>query len=315
MAALPVPDDPNLLAGARPAEDAAVYKVTADLAVVATVDFFTPIVDDPTTYGRVAAYNALSDIYAMGANPLLALSVVGFPYKELDDEVLVAVVRGGAEACAAEGVALAGGHTVRAPELLFGLAVVGTAHPARVVTKGGVRPGDALVLTKALGTGVISTAVKAGDCPEDVARGAEASMLTSNRLASAAMVAAGARGATDVTGFGLLGHAWEMAEASAVGLRFFASRVPTLPGALAVAERYIPGGLYENKKFVAPHLKVAPDVGAAMLNLLHDPQTSGGLLIALPADRARALAAELGPPAAVVGEAFAAPAPTLEVVN
>ncbi len=279
------------------------------------MDFFTPIVDDGYTYGRIAAVNALSDVYAMGGRPFLALNVAGFPEGELPEEVLVAILKGGADACAAEGVTLAGGHTVRSPEVLYGLAVLGFVDPARVVTNGAARPGDALVLTKALGTGVIATAVKAGACPPETAAAAEAAMLVSNGAAAAAMTAAGALCATDITGFGLLGHGWEVAAASGVGVRIKASQVPTLPGARELATRYVPGGLVENRKFVAPHLTVAAGVDEATVNLLADPQTSGGLLIALPAARATALAEGLGAPARIIGEVYEAPRPALEVIN
>lgn len=307
--------DERLLAGAAGAEDAAVYKLSDDQALVATVDFFTPIVDEPYTYGRIAAINALSDIYAMGGAPFLALNVVAFPYAELPEEVLVALLQGGAASCREEGVLVAGGHTIRSPELTYGLAALGFVHPARVVTNAAARPGDELVLTKALGTGVIATAVKAGDCPPATAAGAEASMLASNGPASRAMVAAGIRCATDVTGFGLLGHGWEVARASGVGIRFYASRVPLLAGARELALNYAPGGLTENQRFVAEALTAAPDVPAATLNLLADPQTSGGLLVAVPGGAGAAFARQLGAPAAVVGEVFAADTPRLDVVN
>jgi len=312
---LPTFDDANLLVGTRSPDDAAVYRMDAGPALVATVDFFTPIVDDGYTYGRIAAINALSDIYAMGGRPFLALNVVGFPLGELPEAVLGEILKGGANACLAEGVALAGGHTVRSPEVLYGLAVLGLVDPARVVTKRGARPGDALVLTKALGTGILATALKAGDCPAAAARAAEVSMLTSNRVAAAAMLEAGAVCATDVTGFGLLGHAWEIAQASGVGVRFRAGDVPALPGAREMAGRYAPGGLRENRKFVAPHLVTGPGVDEDTVNLLADPQTSGGLLVALPPERAAALAERLGEPARIIGEIIEAPTPALEVIK
>jgi selenide,water dikinase len=314
IAELPVPEHPQLLAATRYGEDAAVYKINDEQALIATVDFFTPIVDEPYDYGRIAAMNALSDIFAMGGTPFLALNVVAFPHGKFDDAVLVDILKGGAATCAAEGVLLAGGHTVKSPDILYGLAALGLIRPDRIVTNGGAKPGDALVLTKALGTGIIQTTVKAGDCPPEAEAAALESMLQSNRAAAAAMTAAGAICATDITGFSLLGHALEVARASEAGIRFFASRVPRLPQALEFADTYVPGGLIKNLKYVEPHLSVAPDVSYAMVNLLADPQTSGGLLVALPPERAEAYAAEVGEPAAVVGEVFAS-APTLEVVS
>ncbi len=313
MAQLPVPEHPLLLAATRNAEDAAVYKIDDERALIATIDFFTPIVDEPYDYGRIAAVNALSDIYAMGGEGFLALNVVAFPYGKLDDEVLVAILKGGAATCVAEGVLLAGGHTVKSPDILYGLAALGFVRPDRVVTNDRAKAGDALVLTKALGTGVIQTAQKRGDCPPETEAAALESMLLSNKAAAAAMVAAGAVCATDVTGFGLLGHALEVAAASSVGVRIFASKVPRLPQALEFAATHVPGGLKTNRKFVEPKISVAPGVDDAMVNLLADPQTSGGLLVALPPDRAEAYAAEVGGAATVVGEVFASPAAALEI--
>ena len=314
MAELPIPDHPLLLAATRNGEDAAVYKINDEQALVATVDFFTPIVDEPYDYGRIAATNALSDIYAMGGEPFLALNVVAFPHGKYPDDVLVTILKGGAAACTAEGVLVAGGHTVKSPDILYGLAALGFVRPDGIITNAGAKPGDALVLTKALGTGVIQTAVKAGDCPAETEAAALESMLQSNRAAAAAMKAAGVVCATDITGFGLLGHVLEVARASEVGVRFFASRVPQLPRALEFAETYVPGGLVTNLKFVEPSLNVAPGISHAAVNLLADPQTSGGLLVALPPERAAAYAATVGGPAAVVGEVFAS-APTLEIVS
>ena len=314
MAELPIPDHPLLLAATRNGEDAAVYKINEEQALVATVDFFTPIVDEPYDYGRIAATNALSDIYAMGGEPFLALNVVAFPHGKYPDDVLVTILKGGAATCTAEGVLLAGGHTVKSPDILYGLAALGFVRPDDVITNAGAKPGDALVLTKALGTGVIQTAVKRGECPPETEAAALESMLRSNKAAAAAMKAAGVVCATDITGFGLLGHVLEVARASEVGVRFFASRVPQLPQALEFAETYVPGGLINNLKFVEPSLNVAPSISHAVVNLLADPQTSGGLLVALPPERAAAYAAAVGGPAAVVGEVFAS-APTLEIVS
>jgi selenide,water dikinase len=313
VAQLPVPEHPLLLAATRNAEDAAVYKIDDERALIATVDFFTPIVDEPYDYGRIAAINALSDIYAMGGEAFLALNVVAFPYGNLDDDILVNVLKGGAATCVAEGVLLAGGHTVKSPDILYGLAALGFARPDRIVTNDRAKAGDALVLTKALGTGIIQTAQKRGECPPETEAATLASMLLSNKAAAAAMVAAGAVCGTDVTGFGLLGHALEVANASSVGVRIFASKVPRLPQALEFAATYVPGGLKTNREFVEPKIVVGPGVDDAMVNLLADPQTSGGLLVALPPDRAETYVAEVGGAAAVVGEVFASPAAALEI--
>ena len=315
LAELPAPEHPMLLAATSYGEDAAVYKINDEQALIATVDFFTPIVDDPFDYGRIAAMNALSDIYAMGGKPFLALNVVAFRYGDLPDETLKQILKGGAATCEQEGVLLAGGHTVTSPDILYGLAALGFVHPDRVITNDRAKAGDALVLTKALGTGVIQTAVKMGECPPEAAAAARAGMLASNGKAAAAMVEAGVVCATDVTGFGFFGHALEMARASGVGIRVFASRVPTLPGALELADTYVPGGLVKNLKFTEPHVDAADGVGPAMMNLLADPQTSGGLLVALAPDRAAAYAAAAGPPAAVVGEVFEAATPVIEVLS
>jgi selenide,water dikinase len=304
-----------LLASTNYGEDAAVYKINDEQALIATVDFFTPIVDDPYDYGRIAALNALSDVYAMGGVPFLALNVVAFRYGDLPDETLKQILKGGAAACEQEGVLLAGGHTVTSPDILYGLAALGFVPPDRVITNGRARAGDALVLTKALGTGIIQTAVKRGECPPETEAGARASMLASNKKAAAAMVAAGVVCATDVTGFGFLGHGLEVARASGVGLRVFASRVPVLAGALELADTYVPGGLVKNLQFTRPYVDVAEGVAPAMVNLLADPQTSGGLLVAIAPDRAAPFAAAAGPPAAVVGEVFATAAPGIEVVR
>ncbi len=315
LAELPPMEHPLLLAATNYGEDAAVYKVNDEQALIATVDFFTPIVDDPFDYGRIAAMNALSDIYAMGGKPFLALNVVAFRYGDLPDETLKRILKGGAATCGQEGVLLAGGHTVTSPDILYGLAALGFVRPDRVITNDRAKAGDALVLTKALGTGVVQTAVKMGECPPEAAAAARAGMLASNGKASAAMVEAGVVCATDVTGFGFFGHALEVARASGVGIRVFASRVPTLPGALELADTYVPGGLVKNLDFTEPHVDVADGVGPAMVNLLADPQTSGGLLVALAPDRAAAYAAAAGPPAAVVGEVFEATPPVIEVLS
>ena len=291
LASIPrVPND-HVLVGFDTADDAGVYQLTAELALVQTVDFFTPIVDDPFIYGAIAAVNALSDVYAMGGRPISALSILAYPANgDLDD--LERILQGGAEKMRAADCAILGGHSVADDEIKFGYAVTGTVHPARVKANAGARAGDALVFTKRLGTGVISTALKRGIARDADVEASIASMLTLNRSACEAMLAYDVHGCTDVTGFGLIGHAREMALASGVTLEIEVDRLRFLPGALEYARLgAIPGGLKNNREFascaVAMQREVPPEVDA----LLYDPQTAGGLLIALPEADAAALAA------------------------
>ncbi len=253
------------------------------------MDFFPPLVDDPATFGAIAAANALSDVFAMGGRVLFALSVAAFP-EELPPAVMAAIVRGAAEVVREAGGTLAGGHTIRDPEPKFGLAVVGVAHPDRLLRKGGARPGDVLLLTKPLGTGLLVSGTRQGrTAPADL-EATITSMRRLNRGAAEVLVAAGIRAATDVTGFGLLGHGLEMARASGVRLVFDAAAIPALPGALALATAGVEtGGAAHNRRFVAPALEVAAGVTPPLVALAHDPQTSGGLLAAVPPDAVRAL--------------------------
>jgi selenide,water dikinase len=276
------------------------------------VDFFTPIVDDPYTFGQVAVANALSDVYAMGGTPLCAMNIVCFPAKAMPIEVLREILRGGLEALREAETVLAGGHSIDDPELKFGLAVTGTIHPARIWTKGGARAGDRLVLTKPLGTGVVNTAVKREQASAAAVAAAVASMRMLNRRAMELLREGEVHACTDVTGFGLLGHACEMIEGAAVGFRLEAASVPLLPEALACAEAGLkPGGLARNREFRAPLVDVDPAVPAPLVDLLYDPQTSGGLLAAVPPSRATALVAALraaGLDAAAIGEVVSEPA-------
>jgi selenide,water dikinase len=292
LAHLPAPpDDPDILVGHAGMDDAAVHRLSDDLAVVASVDFFTPMVDDPDVFGAIAATNALSDLYAMGAEPLLALAVACFP-RDGDPDVLGAVMRGGARVAAEHGCPVLGGHTVDDPEPKYGLSVLGTAHPDRLMTNAAGRPGDRLLLTKDLGVGIAVTAARDGD--PSALPAAVASMLASNREASAAAVAHGVRCATDVTGFGLLGHLREVASASGLAARIDPDRVVALPGVMALARAgHVPGGGGRNRDFLAGWLDLDPSLPEEMLALLTDPQTSGGLLIAVAAERVDALARAL----------------------
>lgn len=295
---------PDLIVGLSRPDDAAVYRLTDDLAIVQTVDFFPPVVDDPYLFGAIAAANAMSDVYAMGGEVLLALNIVGFP-EDLDPAILARILLGGAEKVAEAGGVIAGGHTLYDAEPKYGLAVTGAVHPARVFRKSGALTGDALVLTKPLGTGIVLTAARAGDDAADHAVAAITSMLALNRHPSHLAREARAHAMTDVTGFGLLGHAHEMAAASAVRFEIAASQVPALPGALDYAARgIVTGGAGRNREGLVAHVEIDAGVDAAFEDLLFDPQTSGGLLIALPVAAAEALVARLHAdalPAAIVG--------------
>ena len=286
---MPRNDNPNVLVGFDTNDDAGVYRLSDELALVQTVDFFTPIVDDPFTFGAIAAANSLSDVYAMGGAPISALSIVAYPGSG-DPEVLSAILHGGLEKMREAACAVIGGHSVNDPEIKFGYAVTGTVHPGRVKTNAGARPGDALVFTKALGTGVIGTALKRGIAEEASVNAAIESMLTLNRDACRAMLAFDTHSCTDITGFGLIGHAREMAVASGVTLAIESAAVPLLPGALGAARAgAIPGGLKNNMDFASCAVEIAADIDPGLLQLVYDPQTSGGLLIALPEQQAPAL--------------------------
>jgi selenide,water dikinase len=271
----------GLIAGLNPPDDAAVHLVAPDLAVIGTVDFFPPIVDDPRTYGEIAAANALSDVFAMGGKVLFALSVAALP-EDLPRDAFRAILDGAASVVREAGGILAGGHTIRDPEPKYGLAVVGVAHPDRLLRKGGARPGDVLVLTKPLGTGLLVSGRRQGRTSDVDLAAAVESMRRLNRAASEALTEAGVAAATDVTGFGLLGHGLEMARAAGVRLVFEGEALPVLPGALDLARAGVEtGGAAHNRRFVASSLAVADDVPPELVTLAHDPQTSGGLLAAV----------------------------------
>ena len=305
LATLTPPTHPNLLVGTETGDDAAVWRLDADRALVATTDFFTPVVDDARTWGRIAATNAVSDVYAMGGRPLFALNIVAWPSDALPPELLGEVLAGGAEAARDCGFAVVGGHTIDDPEPKYGLAVVGEVHPDRILTNAGLRPGDALVLTKPLGVGIATTAVKAGTAPPALVEAAIAGMCTPNAAAAAAALAAGATGCTDVTGFGLLGHLRKMAAASGVDAIIETTAVPVLPGAREQADAgIVPGGTRRNRQWVDEVLDVDPGVTETDVLLLADAQTSGGLLFGAVPAAAAAAVAELrahGSDAAVIG--------------
>ena len=291
LGAEPAPDE--LIAGLQPPDDAAAYRVSDDLAIIGTVDFFPPLVDDARTFGEIAAANAMSDVFAMGGRVLFALSIAAFP-EELPRDVLAEVFGGASAKVREAGGTLAGGHTIRDPEPKYGLAVIGAAHPDRLLRKGGARPGDALILTKPLGTGVLVSGSRQGrTTPTDLATAIEG-MRTLNRAASEVLVANGLTAATDVTGFGLLGHGLEMARASGARFVFEAEALPALPGALDLARAGVEtGGAAHNRRFVANELAVGAGIPADVVTLAFDPQTSGGLLAAIDPDRVEAVVGEL----------------------
>ncbi len=275
----------NLIAGLAPPDDAAVYRIGDDLAVIGTLDFFPPLVDDPRTFGAIAAANALSDVYAMGGRVLFALSIAAFP-EDLPRGVLAEIFAGASAKVREAGGTLAGGHTIRDPEPKYGLAVIGAGHPDRLLRKGGARAGDVLLLTKRLGTGILVSGHRQGRTSDGDLANAVDQMLTLNKRASEVLVESGVVAATDVTGFGLLGHGLEMAQAAGTRLVFEAVALPALPGALELARDGVEtGGAAHNRRYVAPSLALAAGVPRELVALAHDPQTSGGLLAAVPPER------------------------------
>lgn len=290
----PPPRAARLLVGPDTWDDAGVYRVSARLALVQTVDFITPVVNDPFAFGRIAAANSLSDVYAMGARPKTALSIVAFPADTEDPVVLREILRGGLAALRAADVLLLGGHTVRDPEIKFGFAVTGEVDPRRVVTNARARAGDLLILTKPLGTGILATALKQRRLTGRVEGILTRQMASLNRAAAEAMVSTGASAATDVSGFGLLGHAFNVARASRKTIRFFSAVIPTLPQAIEFVEQGVaPRGLAQNEAYMVGKASFAPSVPLALRRILVDPQTSGGLLIAIAPSRASRLLARL----------------------
>jgi selenide,water dikinase len=289
-----------------------VVRLDGETALVHTLDFFSPVVDDPFTFGQIAAANALSDVYAMGGTPLAAMNIVCFPAGS-EIPLLRQILRGGLDRVREAGALLVGGHTVDDPEIKYGLAVTGTVHPDRILTNAGARPGDGLVLSKPLGTGILATALKRGRATDAMVEAMTASMIRLNRRACEAATARGAHGATDITGFGLIGHAHEMARASGVAIRIDTAAVPFLEGAPGSArEGLVPGGTRRNAKHFSCHVDGADALPPTLLDLLYDAQTSGGLLVSLPADEADGCAAAMRSAgdagAAVVGEVLDGPA-------
>jgi selenide,water dikinase len=289
MSMLPPVTDPDLLVGSDTLDDAAVYRLTADIALVQTVDFFTPVVDDPFDFGRIAAANALSDIYAMGATPLTALNIVCYPSEGLPLEVLAEILRGGAHTAALAATTIVGGHSIDDPEPKYGMAVTGLVRPGEQLTNSGAQPGDALLLTKPLGTGIVATAIKRGIAADDIAAAATESMAALNRSAAEVARACGAHAATDVTGFGLLGHLSELCQASDVSATLWYERLVFLPGVAALAQQgIVPGGTKRNLEHVRPWTVFSADLEPWQQLLVADAQTSGGLVLAVPQESASA---------------------------
>lgn len=290
---LPKMDHPDLIVGAEHFEDGGVYRLRDDLAIVQTVDFFPPLVDDPYVFGQIAAANSLSDVYAMGGAPITALNLVGFPDKNVPAEILTEILAGGAERVLKAGAVVVGGHSVRDAEIKYGLAVTGTIHPDRVICNHTAQPGDALVLTKPIGSGVLTSAAKKGAIPESDLAEAIAVMVALNRDACESMLKVGVSAATDVTGFGLLGHAFEMAEAASVGFEIQAAAVPLLEQALSLAQQGILTRTHTaTRDHLGDRLHIA-NVSSTLVSVLADAQTSGGLLISVPQDRSDQLVDEL----------------------
>ncbi len=283
-----------MIVGFETADDAGVYRLRDDLALVQTLDFFTPIVDDPYDYGRIAALNSINDVWAMAGTPITAMAITCFPRKGVDPAILGEIMRGGLETINKYGVTLIGGHSVDNEQIMFGYSVTGLIDPNKIATNSGAKAGDVLILTKPIGTGVISTGIKKGKASDVVVAASVETMLTPGKYAAEAMQEFGVKGATDVTGFALLGHAWEMARASKVTIEIDAAGVPLLEGALKLAsEGMLTSGDKTNREYVGADIEIADSVDENLLKLLFDPQTAGGMLIAIVESKAEALLATL----------------------
>jgi len=288
------PHDPNLIVGFETSDDAGVYRLRDDLALVQTLDFFTPIVDDPFDYGRIAALNSINDVWAMAGTPITAMAITCFPKKGVDPTILGEIMRGGLETLNQYGVTLIGGHSVDNEQIMFGYSVTGVIDPNKVARNSGARVGDVIILTKPIGTGVISTGIKKGKAKESVVQGSVETMLTPGKFAAEAMRDFGVQGATDVTGFSLIGHTWEMACASNLTIEIASAAVPLLEGALELAsEGMLTGADKTNREYVGTDLRIVDSVDENLVKLLFDPQTAGGMLIAVGKDRSGELLSEL----------------------
>jgi selenide,water dikinase len=311
------PFDPNLLVGFDKADDAGVYRLRDDLALVQTLDFFTPIVDDAFIYGQIAALNSINDVWAMGGRPITAMAITCFPKKGLDFSILGEIMRGGLSVLTENKVALVGGHSVDNEQIMFGYSVTGVIDPNKVATNAGAQPGDELILTKPIGTGVISTAIKLAKAPATVVNESIATMLTPGKYAAEAIAKFDVKGATDVTGFALLGHTWEMACASNVTIEIDSARVPLISGALDLAgSGLLTSGDKTNREYVGEDISVAASVDSNLMKLFYDPQTAGGLLLAIPEEKANDLLSDLHanyPRAEIVGRVTTAGAKRIRI--
>ncbi len=306
MKEISIVDDPELLVGISTSDDAAVYKLRDDLAIVQTVDYFAPIVDDPYWFGAITVANSLSDIYAMGAKPIIALNLVGFPSKSLPLDILSKILKGGYDKAKEAGVNIVGGHTIDDPEPKYGLSVTGIINPNNVITNSGAKPKDLIILTKPLGIGIITTGIKGKLVEKEIIDNVINIMVKLNKEASESMVEYKASACTDVTGFGLLGHLYEMTSASKVGANIYVSKIPVIEGTLPlVSEGIAPGGAYSNKNYLSNNVIWDSNISQDMQIILYDPQTSGGLIIAIHRDRANSLLSNLiskGIDAQIIGE-------------
>jgi len=294
MSGLVIPTDKNVIVGVHDKDDAGVYKISSDLALVQTLDFITPICDDPCEFGKIAACNSLSDIYAMGGKPVTAMNIVSFPLKKFSTDILNLILKGGLEIMKEADVQLIGGHSVDDPELKYGLSVTGIIHPERIIRNNGIKPDDSLILTKPLGTGIIATAVKVGIADKEITDRFIKSMLVLNKTASEIMLKYNVNASTDITGFGLIGHILEMMEGNNMSVIINSRYIPILDGAEEYAsDGLIPGGLYRNKNYSGNICAVSKSIKQEIADIIFDPQTSGGLLISLPKDEAELMVKEL----------------------
>ena len=311
------PFNENLIVGFDTADDAGVFRLRDDLGIVQTLDFFTPIVDDPFVYGQIAALNSINDVWAMAGTPLTAMAITCFPKKGVPPEILGEIMRGGLEVLNQHGVTLVGGHSVDNEQIMFGYSVTGVIDPAKIAKNSGAQPGDVIILTKPIGTGVISTGIKFGKTPAAVEASSVQTMLTPGKYAAEAMREFAVRGATDVTGFALLGHLWEMAKGSKVAIEVDHAAVPLLEGALELASQgLLTGGDKSNRQYVGDDIEIDAGIDTDLLKLLFDPQTAGGMLIAIGAEKAESLLSRLRenyPTAAVIGRVTPAGPPSIVV--
>jgi selenide,water dikinase len=318
LSGLPLQSDPNLLVGIETSDDAGVYRLSPEIALIQTLDFFTPIVNDPYDFGRIAAANSFSDVYAMGGKPLTAMNIVCFPVKEMDKTILRSILEGGLDIIHKAGAVMVGGHSVEDPELKYGLSVTGTVHPEDFLTNARAKPGDLLVLTKPLGTGILATALKGRMLEEKTTIKITELMATLNREAAEVMMEVGVNACTDITGFGLLGHSLEMAKGSKVGIRIYADKVPIISEALTYASMgMVPVGSHLNQKFCSHHLDIDSKIDPLLIDLFGDAQTSGGLFISVPENRCdeftRKLSEKKVPTVAVVGEVVREPVGVIQI--